>query len=159
MSLIGSVLYRRFHCKCTRVMFDVVFAFFTFLTSYNNIQVINCYMNLLMSACGRRHKVHIMSTFFYTKLVRSGYAGVERWIKRVKLNKLKLLLVPVHLSRSHWALAAVNLRTKVHVHVRTGYLMGRIEDEKILGGSTNSNVIFTNRRSIPWGEASYKCTF
>ena len=70
-------------------------------------------MQLLTATYGRRHKIHIMTTFFYTKLSRSGYTGVERWLRRVDWRRIKLLLVPVHVNMSHWALAAVNFRTKV----------------------------------------------
>ena len=70
-------------------------------------------MQLLTATYGRRRKVHIMSTFFYTKLSRSGYPGVERWLKKVDMRRLRLLLVPVHVSMCHWALAAINFRTKV----------------------------------------------
>ena len=83
------------------------------------VKVINCYMKLLMEAYGRQNKVYIVSTFFYTKLARSGYSGVERWIRKVDLKRLRLLLVPVHLSMSHWSLAAVNFRAKVYTMYMT----------------------------------------
>ena len=76
-------------------------------------QIINCYMQLLVATYGRRHKVHIMNTFFYTKLSRSGFPGVERWLRRVDMRRLRLLLIPVHVSMCHWALAAVNFRARV----------------------------------------------
>jgi len=68
----------------------------------NPLQVINCYMRLLMESFGRK-RVHIMSTFFYTKLRTAGYKGVERWLKNVrtlyqlmvnkKPNTLSVLLI------------------------------------------------------------------
>ena len=69
-------------------------------------------MQLLMATYGSKKKVHITNTFFYTKLSKAGYRGVERWMKKVNLNKLRLLLIPVHLE-AHWCLAAVNFRSKV----------------------------------------------
>ena len=81
--------------------------------THTHSQIINCYMQLLTATYGHRHKVHIMSTFFYTKLSRSGYPGVERWLRRVDMRRLRLLLVPVHVSMCYWALAAVNFRAKV----------------------------------------------
>ena len=75
-------------------------------------QVINSYMRLLVATYGRKHKLHIMNTFFYTKLCKTGYRGVERWLKEVNMKKLRLLLVPVHLG-AHWCLAAINFRRKV----------------------------------------------
>ena len=84
------------------------------------LQVINAYMKLLMKSFNpsagdakkSKVKVHITSTFFYTKLRSSGYRGVEQWMKNVDMRRLWLLLVPVHLG-CHWTLAAVNLRNKV----------------------------------------------
>ena len=60
----------------------------------------------------KRARLHITSSFFYTKLSSSGYQGVERWIKNVDMTRLRLLLVPVHLG-THWCLAAVDFRKKV----------------------------------------------
>ena len=80
------------------------------------IQVINAYMKLLTKHFNPRNctkvKVHITSTFFYTKLRSSGYAGVERWLKNLNLSRLRLFLVPVHLGL-HWTLAAVDFKKKV----------------------------------------------
>ena len=36
------------------------------------------------SGQGRGHRVHIVNTFFYPKLLSASYKGVERWIKNVR---------------------------------------------------------------------------
>lgn len=69
-------------------------------------------MGLLMETYGTSHRVYIMSTFFYAKLSRNGYRGVKRWLKKVNMNTLRLLLVPIHLG-VHWAIAAIDFKLKV----------------------------------------------
>lgn len=48
-------------------------------------------------------RLHAFNTFFYTKLLAGGYAGVRRWTRGTDLFKQDIILVPVHL-RMHWAL-------------------------------------------------------
>lgn len=70
------------------------------------MQVINFYMNMLMdrgSAEGNS-KVHAFNTFFYPKIMGSGYAGVRRWTRRVDVFAVDYVLVPIHLGM-HWCLA------------------------------------------------------
>ena len=51
-----------------------------------DIQVINCYMKLLMKeAVQKTGSVFIASTFFYTKLQRSGVQGMKRWLNNVRV--------------------------------------------------------------------------
>lgn len=64
-----------------------------------------------------------MNTYFYTKLCGNSssknkysgyeYENVRRWIKRSKLDimKMKRIIVPVH-DHLHWALAIINIRAK-----------------------------------------------
>ena len=52
--------------------------------------------------------VYIYTTFFYTKLVASGFETVFWWTKETDLFCNKFLLVPVHLG-THWCLAGINI--------------------------------------------------
>eukprot|EP00817_Percolomonadidae_sp_ATCC50343_P005812 CAMPEP_0117419814 /NCGR_PEP_ID=MMETSP0758-20121206/1295_1 /TAXON_ID=63605 /ORGANISM="Percolomonas cosmopolitus, Strain AE-1 (ATCC 50343)" /LENGTH=367 /DNA_ID=CAMNT_0005201093 /DNA_START=638 /DNA_END=1737 /DNA_ORIENTATION=+ len=75
-----------------------------------NDEIINFYMQLL----GKRKtlsKNYFFNTFFYTKLGRSGYAGVKRWTRKFDLFSYDKIFVPIHQS-AHWTLAVINLRDK-----------------------------------------------
>lgn len=78
-----------------------------------NDEVINFYMNLLIERGKNDNypKVYAFNTFFYPKLLKTGYSSVRRWTKKVDLFSHDLLLIPVHLGM-HWCLATVDLRTK-----------------------------------------------
>lgn len=78
-----------------------------------NDEVINFYMNLLIER-GKNDNypnVYAFNTFFYPKLLKTGFASVRRWTKKVDLFSNDLLLIPVHLGM-HWCLATVDFRTK-----------------------------------------------
>lgn len=78
-----------------------------------NDEVINFYMNLLIER-GKNDNypnVYAFNTFFYPKLLKTGYSSVRRWTKKVNLFSHDLLLIPVHLGM-HWCLATVDFRTK-----------------------------------------------
>ncbi|KAG1942364.1 sentrin-specific protease 2 isoform X2 [Pimephales promelas] len=82
--------------------------------SWLNDEVINFYMNLVMSRgeqeVGSR-KVYSFSTFLFPKLHGGGHASVRRWTKAVDLFLYDIILVPLHLG-VHWSLAVVDLKTK-----------------------------------------------
>lgn len=77
-----------------------------------NDEVINFYMNMLMER-GRTEpglpSVYAFNTFFYPKLLSSGYAAIKRWTRRVDIFSHDLILVPVHLG-VHWCLAVIDFR-------------------------------------------------
>lgn len=78
-----------------------------------NDEVINFYMNLLIER-GKNDNypnVYAFNTFFYPKLLKTGFASIRRWTKKVDLFSHDLLLIPVHLGM-HWCLATVDFRTK-----------------------------------------------
>ena len=56
-------------------------------------------------------KVYAFTTFFYPKLIKTGYGTVRRWTKKVDVFAHDLLIVPVHLGM-HWCLATIDLRSK-----------------------------------------------
>ena len=56
-----------------------------------------------------KHKdIYIFSTFFYTKLLVSGYQGICNWAKTIPLFTKKFVMVPLHLS-NHWSLVAIDM--------------------------------------------------
>lgn len=84
-----------------------------------NIQVINFYMQLLYhrsqkihssSSSSKMPRVAVMNTFFYAKLTsRTGYAGVRRWTRSIRLFDQDLVLFPIHDRGIHWCLAVSRL--------------------------------------------------
>lgn len=57
-------------------------------------------------------RVHVLNSFFYTKLVNGGYnyAGVRRWTKRVDVFQQDLILTPINLNNAHWQVAFIAYR-------------------------------------------------
>lgn len=70
-----------------------------------NDNVIDFYFNLFTSG-----NVFGWTTHFYTTLKDRGYAGVARWAKRKKVDVTSkdLILVPINIMGTHWALAVVD---------------------------------------------------
>ncbi|GLV42508.1 hypothetical protein CBL_03245 [Carabus blaptoides fortunei] len=78
-----------------------------------NDEVINFYVNLIQQRSERRNmpRVHSFSTFFYPKLMSSGYSSLRRWTKRVDIFSFDIIVVPVHLG-FHWCMATIDFRDK-----------------------------------------------
>ncbi|KTF75218.1 hypothetical protein cypCar_00023503 [Cyprinus carpio] len=82
--------------------------------SWLNDEVINFYMNLVMSRSEQEvggRKVYSFSTFLFPKLHIGGHAAVRRWTKAVDLFLYDIILVPLHLG-VHWSLAVVDFKFK-----------------------------------------------
>ncbi|XP_052456649.1 sentrin-specific protease 2-like isoform X1 [Carassius gibelio] len=82
--------------------------------SWLNDEVINFYMNLVMSRSEQEvggRKVYSFSTFLFPKLHSGGHAAVRRWTKAVDLFFYDIILVPLHLG-VHWSLAVVDFKSK-----------------------------------------------
>ncbi|XP_066544046.1 sentrin-specific protease 2 isoform X2 [Amia ocellicauda] len=81
--------------------------------SWLNDEVINFYMNLLMTRSEQEGhcKVYAFSTFFFNKLCSGGHQAVRRWTKAVDLFEKDIVLVPLHLG-VHWSLAVIDFRVK-----------------------------------------------
>ncbi|KAK7154980.1 hypothetical protein R3I93_009816 [Phoxinus phoxinus] len=82
--------------------------------SWLNDEVINFYMNLVMSRSEQEvggRKVYSFSTFLFPKLHGGGHASVRRWTKAVDLFLYDIILVPLHLG-VHWSLAVVDFKSK-----------------------------------------------
>lgn len=76
-----------------------------------NDEIMNFYFEMLMARSKEDDylSVHSFNTFFYPKLINSGYASLRRWTKRVDIFTKDLILVPVHLGM-HWCLAVIDFR-------------------------------------------------
>lgn len=72
-----------------------------------NDNVIDFYFNLVTA---KNQSVFGWTTHFFTTLKLKGYQGVARWSKRKKVNVTEkdLILVPINIMGTHWALAVVN---------------------------------------------------
>ncbi|XP_073707657.1 sentrin-specific protease 2 isoform X1 [Garra rufa] len=96
--------------------------------SWLNDEVINFYMNLVMSRSEQEvgnRKVYSFSTFLFPKLHNGGHAAVRRWTKAVDLFLYDIILVPLHLG-VHWSLAVVDFKSK---SVRSYDSMGQRHDD------------------------------
>ena len=70
-------------------------------------------MSLIMD----KHKdVYIFNTFFYTKLLVSGYQSICNWAKTIPLFTKRFIMVPLHLT-NHWCLVAIDVvHCKIILH-------------------------------------------
>ncbi|XP_016304729.1 sentrin-specific protease 2-like isoform X2 [Sinocyclocheilus anshuiensis] len=96
--------------------------------SWLNDEVINFYMNLVMSRSEQEvggRKVYCFSTFLFPKLHIGGHAAVRRWTKAVDLFLYDIILVPLHLG-VHWSLAVVDFKSK---SVRSYDSLGQRHDD------------------------------
>lgn len=64
-------------------------------------------------------RIVAFNSFFYTSLSERGYQGVRRWMKRkkVQINDLDKIFVPVNLNQSHWALGMIDIVQKRILYV------------------------------------------
>lgn len=99
-----------------------------------NDELINFYVNMIQerSQNPKLPKVYAFSTFFYPKLVSSGYSSLRRWTKRVDIFSYDIIVIPVHLGLDfnsvylylclisfvslllgfHWCMAIIDFRDK-----------------------------------------------
>ncbi|SCV99977.1 LAFE_0B06700g1_1 [Lachancea fermentati] len=56
-------------------------------------------------------KTAAFNSYFYTTLSERGYQGVRRWMKRkkVRIQDLDMVFVPINLNQSHWALGVIDI--------------------------------------------------
>jgi hypothetical protein len=88
-----------------------------------NDNVIDFYLSLI-SHTG----VFCWTTHFFTTLQAKGYAGVARWArrKRVDLTATALVLVPINIMGTHWALAAVDNKARTFAYYDSLSLLGNL---------------------------------
>ncbi|CCE80230.1 Piso0_003332 [Millerozyma farinosa CBS 7064] len=72
-----------------------------------NDNIIDFYFNLITE---KNPRVYGWTTHFFTTLKQKGYQSVARWAKRRKLDVTAkdIILVPVNIMGTHWALAVIN---------------------------------------------------
>lgn len=77
-----------------------------------NDNIIDFYLTLVSQ---KSDNVYCWTTHFFTTLKSKGYAGVARWAKRRKVNvtEKKLVIVPINIMSTHWAVAVVDNVAKV----------------------------------------------
>ncbi|ODV91388.1 hypothetical protein CANCADRAFT_25506, partial [Tortispora caseinolytica NRRL Y-17796] len=82
-----------------------------------NDNIIDFYLALVTERSrtnGDLKKSFCFSTHFYTTLATKGYAGVERWARRkkVEIKEQDYVFVPVNLNNTHWCLSVINRNKK-----------------------------------------------
>ena len=78
-----------------------------------NDSIMNVYLELIQerSSGDDYPSVHSLSTFFYPRLMESGYSAVKRWTKHVNIFDCDFVCIPVHLGK-HWCMAIVDFKQK-----------------------------------------------
>ncbi|XP_015752182.1 PREDICTED: sentrin-specific protease 1-like [Acropora digitifera] len=78
-----------------------------------NDEIMNFYFHLLVERSRREGnlKIHAFNSFFYPKLIKSGYTSLRRWTKKIDIFAMDMVLVPVHLGM-HWCLAAIDFNKR-----------------------------------------------
>lgn len=78
-----------------------------------NDEIMNFYFHLLVERSRREGnlKIHAFNSFFYPKLIKSGYKSLRRWTKKIDIFAMDMVLVPVHLGM-HWCLAAIDFNKR-----------------------------------------------
>lgn len=79
-----------------------------------NDEVINFYMNMIIERgkADNYPSVHAFNTFFFPKLISTGYDSLKRWTKKVDIFAHDYLLIPVHRGM-HWCMAIIDMKEKV----------------------------------------------
>eukprot|EP00117_Sycon_ciliatum_P017284 scpid32129/ scgid16342/ Sentrin-specific protease 1; SUMO-1 protease 2; Sentrin/SUMO-specific protease SENP1 len=79
-----------------------------------NDEVINFFFQMIKArndADEDLPSVHVMSSFFYPKLLSTGYASIKRWTRKVDIFSKDLIAIPIHLGM-HWCLAMIDFRAQ-----------------------------------------------
>lgn len=103
-SMPGEVLAKRGKTEVTRRMLATLQP-----SAWLNDEVIDCYMQLMQEACGL--SCWFVNTYFWPKLRDDGAGAVRRWAHRagVSASGSELVVVPLHMHETHWALAALSI--------------------------------------------------
>ncbi|EAN31525.2 Ulp1 protease catalytic domain protein [Theileria parva strain Muguga] len=109
-----GVLVDKFGIEITKSNISCLFS-----NNWLNDEIINFYLQLLQDTNdGVVPDCYYFSTFFYERLSGSessyDYSSVRRWTRRKKINIFQkdLLLIPINVSKVHWALGVVDMRRK-----------------------------------------------
>ena len=62
--------------------------------------------------------VWLLNTYFYSKLMDNGAAGMERWERGLNLSQTHTIIIPVHhpAGPGHWTVMVVRLKHNTIVH-------------------------------------------
>ncbi|CAH2353735.1 hypothetical protein CLIB1423_12S01772 [[Candida] railenensis] len=123
--------------------------------SWLNDNVIDFYSSLITND---KPSVFCWTTHFFTTLQSKGYTGVARWAKRKKLDvtQMELVLVPINIMGTHWALAAVDNKLKEFQYYDSLSSSGNLKALQILktymqeeGKRLNSSIDFNEYKLVP----------
>ncbi|CCH43883.1 Ubiquitin-like-specific protease 1 [Wickerhamomyces ciferrii] len=96
-------------------------------------------------------KVYAFNSYFFTTLENKGYQGVNRWMKRAKVNisNLDKVLVPINVHQTHWVLGVIDLKNKKVLY------MDSLATRKTPHGERALNLMYefvkgeTNKQGVP----------
>lgn len=75
-----------------------------------NDEIVNAYLYTVQSCYP---DVFALSSYFYPKLSKESFTdSLKRWLKPVQLANRRLVLVPINLGNTHWALVAYNVPSR-----------------------------------------------
>lgn len=96
-----------------------------------NDNVIDFYLNLISEL---NPLCYGWTTHFFTTLQERGYLGVARWAKRRKVNVTEktLVLVPINIMHTHWALAVVDNEYKTITYYDSLSSRGNLDAVKLI---------------------------
>lgn len=59
-------------------------------------------------------KVYAFNSYFFTTMESRGYQGVNRWMKRAKVNiaNIDKVLIPINVHQTHWVLGVIDMKNK-----------------------------------------------
>lgn len=89
------------------------------LTGLNwvNDQVIEFYLQMIAKRSNTPDarslnfpRIHVMNTYFFTRLCQGGFDTVKKWTKKLDVFDYDMLVIPVHNMEVHWAVIVVDFR-------------------------------------------------
>ena len=138
-----------------------------------NDNVINSYLDLIQQRSqdnSNLPRTHCFNTYFYTKLASKGYGSVRRWTKKVDIFQKDVLIVPCHVSKSHWTLTVVDLNNRKIIYYDSlgaedhgilnliaSYLQQESLDKRGIKLDISEWEIFSRGKSSPQQNNSYDC--
>lgn len=86
-----------------------------------NDEIINFFIHWLNETQVQGHKLYVLNTFFYSKLVKQGPTSVHSWIappiglrglhswrKKFGFPNGNMVIIPIHVNDNHWSLVSVD---------------------------------------------------
>lgn len=96
-------------------------------------------------------KVYAFNSYFFTTIESRGYTGVNRWMKRAKVNiaELDKILIPINVHQTHWVLGTIDMKKKKILY------MDSLTTRKTPHGERALNLMYdfvkgeTNKQGVP----------